>query len=267
MFIKLFLIAIILYIIIKQFIDSNQDNNKLLLDDTTDNSSSVQIQPPQIMQNQQQSQMMQQYQVGQSTRTLKSENDVLKSESETPEYKIQEFERPYPWTKVIYINGEEYPYNFHIKIKIPSLNDFERWKQLIPNINFNPNTGELIIPSKDEASALALANLICINFSGQMTLQNILDKDLIRISITKAKSHEVVKNKLRDQIMEVLYGKSFNTVQTNYEKDLAKNGIKSVENKPVSLKSDNFRDTFEHFSDNKNNNEISAYDNSSYSYI
>jgi hypothetical protein len=59
-----------------------------------------------------------------------------------------------------------------------------------------------------------------------------------------------------------LYGKSNNKVQTNYEEDLSKN------NKPVSLKSDNFRDTFEHFSDNMfNNNEINGYDNSNYSYI
>ena len=194
-----------------------------------------------------------------------------------PKYKIQEFERPYPWTKVIYIEGYEYPYLFHIKIVIPSLNDYEKWKQLIPNIDFNPNTREIIIPSKDEASALAIANLMCINFSGQMTLQNILDKDLIRISITKAKSHEVVKNKLKEQIMEILYGKSFNKIQTNYEKDLVKNNI-SPNNKPtniqnnetITIKSDGFRDTFQHFSDNMNNNnsnEIGAFDNSSYSYI
>jgi hypothetical protein len=50
------------------------------------------------------------------------------------------------------------------------------WK-IIPNINFDPRAGELIIPSKDEPSALALANLILINFSGQMSLQNILEKN------------------------------------------------------------------------------------------
>jgi len=367
MFIKLFLIAIILYIIIKQLIDSNQNDNKLLLDNTTNKSSGLQqkqqkylVQPQQIRQQQntqqshqqqiqqdrqpyqikqdiqlsqiqqdiqplriqqdrkpsqmqeyiyqpqiqqdiqpqqiqqyrhqppmqqdrqppimqqdrqqlqmhsQQQKVGQQQQIGQSTRSSKSDLEEFSN------YEVQEFDRPYPWTKIIHINGEEYPYIFHIKVVIPSLNDFERWKQIIPNIDFNPNTRELIIPSKDEASALALANLICINFSGQMTIQNILDKDLIRISITKAKSYDVVKNKLRDQIMEVLYGKSFSTVQTNYEKDLAKNGIEDditptidVSKNTTSLKSENFRDTFQHFSNTKstNENEIGAYDNSTY---
>jgi hypothetical protein len=196
---------------------------------------------------------------------------------------VQEFERPLPWTKIIYIEENEFPYNYHFKPVIPSLNDFENWKQIIPNINFNPNSRELIIPSKDEASALAVANLICINFSGQMTMQDILNKDLIRISITKAKTHELVRTKLKEQIMEVLYGKSFNKVQTNYEEDLAKHNINDtvnnnnqhnnqhnniVSNKPISLKSDDFKDTFHHFSDNMiNSNEIGAYDGSDYSYL
>jgi hypothetical protein len=192
---------------------------------------------------------------------------------------VQEFERPLPWTKIIYIEENEFPYNYHFKPVIPSLNDFENWKQIIPNIDFNPNSRELIIPSKDEASALAVANLICINFSGQMNMQDILNKDLIRISITKAKTHELVRTKLKEQIMEVLYGKSFNKVQTNYEEDLAKHNIndtvnnnnqhnKIVSNKPISLKSDDFKDTFHHFSDNMiNSNEIGAYDGGDYSYL
>jgi hypothetical protein len=207
-------------------------------------------------------------------------DEVINTQPEISELKqvlpkVQDFDRPYPWTKIIYIENEEYPYYFHIRITIPSLNDFENWKDIIPNIGFNPTTKELIIPTKDEASALALANLMCINFSGQMTIQEIINKDLIRISITKAKTHEVVRNKLRDQIMEVIYGKSFSTVQTKYEEDLAKNGIieskkqkPPIKNEATSLKSENFRDTFEHFSDDHmNSNEVSAYDGSNYSYI
>jgi hypothetical protein len=51
------------------------------------------------------------------------------------------------------------------------LNDYQTWKQIILNLDFNP--GELIIPSKDEPSALALANLIVINITGQLSLENI----------------------------------------------------------------------------------------------
>ena len=53
------------------------------------------------------------------------------------------------------------------------LNDYQTWKQIIPNLDFNPQSGELIIPSKDEPSALALANLIVINITGQLSLENI----------------------------------------------------------------------------------------------
>jgi len=63
--------------------------------------------------------------------------------------------------------------------------------------------------------------------------------------------------------MEVLHGKVSSNVQTNYEEDLAKsNTINNipVKNQIMSLNSDNFRDTFEHFNDEQN-------DSNSYSYI
>ncbi len=114
--------------------------------------------------------------------------------------------RDKPWTRVLYNPNDEYSYYFYIKLKIPSLNDYENWKKVIPNLNFDPRTGELIIPSKDEASALALTNLIIVNFMGQLSLDEILQKKLIQISVAKAQKHEVVQNKLREQIMDNLYG-------------------------------------------------------------
>jgi hypothetical protein len=265
MIIKLFLIGIILYIIINQFID----NNSVLIPQTQEKQF-IPVQKQQIQQ-------VQQTQLNQPSRLEHDVEEVpqtsLPKIKKKSEYKVQEFDKPYPWTKVIYNEDDEFPYYFHIRITIPSLNDFEKWKQIIPNLDFNPNSGELIIPSKEEASALAVANLICINFSGQMTIENILNKDLIRISIHKSLTHEVVRNKLREQIMEVLYGKPSNNIKTNYEEDLAKNNninnnnnMKS--NEKISLKSEHFRDTFQHFSDHiDNSNEISAYDSNNYSFI
>jgi len=300
MFIKLFLIGIILFIIINQFIENNnslkvQENNEAQKLEQEINM--IQSKPIMIQNNESLSEFPKlereiyntiQPEINiihhnelqsKSTRLEHytepmSENDInIKPEiplQRSLESKVQEFDRPYPWSKIIYNEGDDYPYYYHIKITIPSLNDYENWKKIIPNIEFNPNTKEIIIPSKDDASALAIANLMCINLSGQMTIQEILKKDLIRISITKAKTHEVVRNKLKEQIMEVIYGKSFNTVQTKYEEDLAKNGLSETKNIKIktetpSLKSDNFRDTFQHFSDE--NNEISAYDGGNYSYL
>ena len=81
------------------------------------------------------------------------------------EYIIWSFYEPNPWTKIIYKYHEDYPFYFFIKIKIPSLNDYENWKNIITNLEFNPSSGEIIIPSKDEETALAIANLIISNFN------------------------------------------------------------------------------------------------------
>lgn len=138
---------------------------------------------------------------------------------------IWSFVQPKPWTQIIYNYGEEFPFRFFIKIKIPSLNDYQIWKQIIPNMDFDSKTGEIIIPSKDESGALAITNLIVSNFQGQLTIENILEKNLITISITKAHQFEMVRNKLKEQIIESIQGKTMEQ-KSDFEQDLAKNEIK-----------------------------------------
>ena len=65
------------------------------------------------------------------------------------QYIVWEFNDPNPWTRIVYKYSEEYPYFFYIKVVIPSLNDYQNWKSIIPNLIFNPNSGELIIPTKE----------------------------------------------------------------------------------------------------------------------
>jgi len=211
------------------------------------------------------------------TDSLNSTNSISDTQQNSNnEPRIMTFDKPNPWSKIIIVPLEEFPYFFHIKAKVSSLNDFEAWKQVIPNINFDPRDGELIIPSKDEPSALAIANLILINFSGQMTLQNILEKNLIQISIAKAKSYEPVQNKLREQIMENLYGTQFNLVQTNYQQDLAvkkpvQNSTPQIPSNPdrIDFTSESFVDTFDNFSNNLNgsSNDVDAWDRDVFSYL
>ena len=132
------------------------------------------------------------------------------------------FDKMNPWSKVIIRNGTEFPYNYYIPVTIPSLNTFQNWKNIIPNLDFNPQSGELIVPSKDEGSALALTNLIIANLHNQLTIDEIIDKQLIQISVAKAQAHELVRNKLREQILDNINGgKIVNAPVTNYEKDLA----------------------------------------------
>jgi hypothetical protein len=125
-------------------------------------------------------------------------------EYEENKYIVWEFMDPAPWSRIVYKYNEEYPYQFFIKVKIPSLNDYENWKNIITNLQFNPRPGELIIPTKSEESAIAIANLIISNFGGSISLDDIIKKDLIGISIAKASKYEVVKNKLKEQIISML---------------------------------------------------------------
>jgi hypothetical protein len=190
------------------------------------------------------------------------------------EYKILEFDKPNPWTKIIFDKSQEYYYNFYIKIKIPSLNDYQAWKKIIPNIDFLPKTGELIIPSKDEQSALAIANLIISNLMGYLSMDDIIEKKLIQISISKCKSHEIVQNKIRQQIIDILYP-NYNNQPHKIEK------IYDLENKQNNKKNNLSKSTYDQKNDNIitphndiknkiiNNDLIEPYINgdSSYAYL
>ena len=173
------------------------------------------------------------------------------------EYILWLFNQPTPWTQIIYAYKQDYPFKFFIKVKIPSLNDYQSWKEVIPNLDFDARTGELIIPSKNEASALAVTNLILSTFKGQLKLETILEKGLIQISVLKAQQFELVKNKLREQIMDTLQGKTKSDVQTtsnnDYEADLARSTIKEANN-----------DNIEEFRDDE---PMAATSQEDYSYI
>ena len=243
MFIKIFLISIIIFIIAKQLIDSNKELPKQPI--TNDEPIQIQTQDKPIF--------------NEPTRIIKEKNNSDNIYTKEVDTQLNEVQAQKPWSRVLYNENNEYPYYFYIKLKIPSLNDYEKWKEIIPNIDFNPNTREIVIPSKDEASALAVANLMCMNFSGSITMKEILSKDLIRVSITKAQGHDIVKEKLREQINDTLNGKiTVEPQQVKKQRSTMKN-----DNKSFTLKSENFRDTFEHFDDN-----IGAFDNNGgYSFI
>lgn len=194
-------------------------------------------------------------------------NNLLVSKKNDKGEKVWEFSKPEPWSKIILRENDEYPYYYHIKLKIPTLNDYEAWKQIIQNLDFNSRTGELIIPSKDEASALALANLIAINFAGQLSVDNILDKKLIQISVAKAKTHEQTQHKIREQIMENLYGKTMQPADNNFERDLALGTTSQNQAPRIDFTSESFSDTFQHFTGDNNKEDIEAYDGNDFSYL
>jgi hypothetical protein len=220
------------------------------------------LQQHQMQERPQQHQMQERPQQHQMQERQQHENKQVQRD----EPKVWEFDTPNPWSRVVKIEGDEYPYRFFLKIRIPSLNDFQSWKQIVPNIEFDPRGGEIIIPSQDEGSALALANLMVANMGGQLSLQDIIDKKLIQISVSKAQAHEIVRSKLREQIVENLQGKTPQKSVTNYEKDLAQ---KPNKNEPKSKESMNDTHDIKGYNDikHKESNEIEAFDGGDYSYI
>jgi hypothetical protein len=158
-----------------------------------------------------------------------------------------QFDKPNPWTRMVESPG--HPSQYYIKMNIPSLNDLQNWKKIIPTLDFDPSSGELIIPALDEGTALAIANLILANLHNSISLEDIMSKQLLQISIAKAQAHEIVRNKLREQILSVTHSKLGSKVPSNFEKDLA-HEPKVAQETPRKLKED-----------------IEAFDGNDYSYL
>ena len=181
-------------------------------------------------------------------------------------YILWEFSNPKPWSRIIYKYHNNYPYNFLIKIKIPSLNDYENWKNIIVNLNFNPKTGELIISANDEITALAIVNLMIFNFNGNISLNDIINKNLIEVSILKASKFEIVKNKLREQILYNLNNSS--NISSNYNKDFEKDLASDLPtNISPKIQQELTNNYYYYNSTNKNTETLQAYEGIEYANI
>ena len=150
-----------------------------------------------------------------------------------------------PWNKIIYKYNETSPFYFFIKIKIPSLNNYLEWKKIINNLDFNQQSGEIILSTNDEETALSIINLMILNFKGEISFQEIIDKNLIDISINKSKKSEQIKNKLIELIIENT--KELPSIKESFKEE-----------------QDNFEKNNQH-NFNKNDDEFDAYDGTEYS--
>jgi uncharacterized membrane protein YhiD involved in acid resistance len=250
-----FLIILILYLVLNQVIQYYNDTNE-----TKSDSVAINDTPDSAAENASESETesdSKEKKNKKNKKSLKKKQKVPLDLFGTPrdhkdnEYIVWVFNEPKPWSQIIYLYKQDFPFKFFIKVKIPSLNDYQSWKEVIPNLDFDAKTGELIIPSKDEASALAVANLILSTFGGQIKLETILEKGLIQISVAKAQQFDLVKNKLREQIIDNLQGKSTSIGNKDYEADLAKNNKESSQ-------------TMEEFNSNE---PMAAMPGEGYSYI
>jgi hypothetical protein len=118
------------------------------------------------------------------------------------------FDEPNPWTQIYVGNNIN---KYYLKInnieKYKEKIHIDAWEQ-IPFIRKDLIINEndmLIIITNNEKEALVVANVLISYISGDLTLTDIIEKDLINTSLQKAQRYELVVNKLRELIKENLY--------------------------------------------------------------
>lgn len=118
------------------------------------------------------------------------------------------FDEPNPWIQ-IYVGN-------HINKYYLKINNIEKYKDKL-NINMwedipfirkdliMSDDDLLIIITNNEKEALVVGNILLSYIIGDLTLTDIIEKDLINSSFQKAQRYELVINKLRELIKENLY--------------------------------------------------------------
>lgn len=131
-----------------------------------------------------------------------TQTQVPKEEKNTKESVIEneeiDFDEENPWCKVIL--GKENYTKYFIKIKNFDSKKFIDWKQLINKVDYDVDMKTLIVETDSEAEALAIVNLVISNMNSDIDMNEILEKNLLTISIRKAKAHKLVCNKLIELI-------------------------------------------------------------------
>lgn len=93
-------------------------------------------------------------------------------------------------------------------------------------IIFNSQNLDLFIPSQDEEFALTICNLIINNITGNLNLKNIIDNNLIQISMLKIRKHPIIKIKIIEQINENLAeDPTLSTLSEGFTNSAENNGI------------------------------------------
>lgn len=128
-----------------------------------------------------------------------------------------------PWDK---IDVDKDKHKYYIKINNFDENKFLEWKKLPIKIDYDVDNKYLIIKTKSEENALAIANLFISCMNNEIDFQYIVDNDMINISRLKAKTYKMVKKKLIELIKEgsqrspeITTGEHFDTNEINYNID------------------------------------------------
>jgi hypothetical protein len=133
----------------------------------------------------------------------KTSNEKMENKDDTNEEKV--FEKPNPWNKIQYFTHINKYY-----IKINNINEYVEkimlWKSLpiikSDLIDVDIENNYLILKTHSEEEALVICNLIINYINNNLTINDIVSKNLINYSINKAKRYKLIKTKLSELIKE-----------------------------------------------------------------
>jgi hypothetical protein len=132
-------------------------------------------------------------------------SEKMENEEDTLDNEEKIFEKPNPWNKIQYFTHINKYY-----IKINNIKEYVDkimvWKSL-PNIksdliDIDIDNDYLILKTHSEEEALVMCNLIINHINNNLTINDIVSKNLINYSINKAKRYRLIKTKLTELIKE-----------------------------------------------------------------
>jgi hypothetical protein len=173
------------------------------------------------------------------------------------------FDEPNPWNKVQYFAHINKYY-----IKINKLNDhIEKimlWKSLpiIKNdlIDVDIENNYLILKTHNEEEALVICNLILNHINNNLTINDIVSKNLINYSINKAKRYKLIGTKLTELIKAGLLELDYNkdNIESYNDKEKVIDKIKLKDEPKEKFNNNNVKELFDR---------ITAYEGSEYASI
>jgi hypothetical protein len=132
-------------------------------------------------------------------------SEKMENKDETTESEEKIFDKPDPWNKIKYYSHINKYY-----IKINNINEYVDkimlWKTLpiikSDLIDVDIDNNYLILKTHSEEEALVVCNLIINYINNNLTINDIVSKNLINYSISKAKKYKLIKTKLSELIKE-----------------------------------------------------------------
>jgi hypothetical protein len=200
----------------------------------------------------------------------KKSSEKMENKEETNEETEEKiFDKPNPWNKIQYFT--------HINkyfIRINNINEYVDkimlWKSLpiikSDLIDIDIDNNYLILKTHSEEEALVICNLIINYINNNLTINDIVSKNLINYSINKAKRYKLIKTKLAELIKEGVAQLNNNVdnlspleyIDTDEYKDSTEKKKKKLIDKLKNLEDDN---------DNIINNNVKELKTSPYDHI